>query len=65
MAKGSTVGQLFLYALYAAMAYGLYMFWKSNADSCKKVGGHLRQAGNEAYTEYIRPWRVRDPNQRA
>ena len=60
MAKGSTVDQLFLYALYVAMAYGLYMFGKSNADSCKKVGGHLKDAGNETYDAYFRNWRVRD-----
>ena len=60
MAKGSTVDQLFLYALYAAMAYGLYMFWYSNASSCKKVGGHLKDAAYDGYTEYIRPWRVRE-----
>ena len=60
MAKGSTVDQLFLYALYAAMAYGLYMFWYSNASACKKVGRHLRDAGNETYDAYLGGWRVKE-----
>ena len=61
MAKGSTVDQLFMYALYAAMAYGLFMFWQSNYSSCKKIGGHVKQAVWEGYTDYVKPWRVRDP----
>ena len=62
MAKGSTVDQLFMYALYAAMAYGLFMLWQSNYSSCKKIGGHLRRAGNETYDAYFRNWKVKDPS---
>jgi len=71
MAKGSTVDTLFLYALYAFMAYGLYMFWsgygKTSYSACKRVGGAATNAiyevGNDAYNQYkMRSWRIRDPS---
>ena len=69
MAKGSTVDTLFLYALYAFMAYGLYMFWsgygRTSYGYCKRIGGAAKDAvydvGRDVYNEYkLENWGIRD-----
>ncbi len=71
MAKGSTVDTLFLYALYAFMAYGLYMFWanfgSTSYGTCKKfattAGGAIYDVGTDVYNTYgMANWRFRDQN---
>ncbi len=69
MAKGSTVDTLFLYALYAFMAYGLFMFW-SNFGSrsyntgrkfCETAGRAVYDVGADVYNEYnLKNWGFRD-----
>ena len=68
MAKGSTVDTLFLYALYAFMAYGLYMFWsgygRTSYGYCKRIGGATKDAfkevGREAWDTYnMKNWGIR------
>jgi len=68
MAKGSTVDTLFLYALYAFMAYGLYMFWsgygRTSYGYCKRIGvaakDAVKEVGIDAYNTYdMRNWRFR------
>ena len=69
MAKGSTVDTLFLYALYAFMAYGLFMFWSNFGSKsyntgrtfCEKAGGAIYDVGADVYNTYgIANWRFRD-----
>ena len=69
MAKASTVDTLFLYALYAFMAYGLYMFWanfgSTSYGTCKKfattAGGAIYDVGKDVYDQYdMRNWGFKD-----
>ena len=69
MGKGSTVDTLFLYALYAFMAYGLYMFWANFGSTsyntgrkfCRNAGGAVYDVGKEVYNEYdMRNWGFKD-----
>jgi len=71
MAKGSTVDTLFLYALYAFMAYGLFMFWanfgrKSYATGktfCSKAGEAVYDVGADVYNQYnLANWGFRHRN---
>jgi len=68
MAKGSTVDTLFLYALYAFMAYGLYMFWsgygRTSYGYCKRIGSAagmaVKEVGREAWDSYnMNNWNIR------
>lgn len=75
MAKGSTVDTLFLYALYAFMAYGLYMFWANFGSTsygtgkkfCTTAGKAIYDVGSDVYNHYGMAnwtWRDQDPMQR-